>query len=84
VRRPAVEREREVAERIVRGPVVQRARAQRLQLVAVPRPQGHLAHVRAPQGLRRIAARYDKLATNFLAAIQLAAAHRFPGCESGA
>jgi hypothetical protein len=50
----------------------------------LPRPQGHLAHVRAPQGLRRIAARYDKLATNFLAAIQLAAAHRFPGCESGA
>jgi hypothetical protein len=65
VRRLAVEREREVAERIggVRGPVVQRARAQRLQLVVVPRPQGHLAHVRAPQGLRRIAARYDKLAT---------------------
>jgi hypothetical protein len=38
----------------------------------LPQPQGHLAHVRAPQGLRRIAARYDKLATSFLAAIQLA------------
>jgi hypothetical protein len=37
VRRPAVEREREVAERIggVRGPVVHRARTQRLQLVVV-------------------------------------------------
>jgi hypothetical protein len=37
VRRPAVEREREVAQRIggVRGPVVHRARAQRLQLVVV-------------------------------------------------
>ena len=48
--------------------------AKLLQPSAIPRPKRHRAHVLQAEDYRRIATRYDKLATNFLSAVYLAAA----------
>jgi transposase len=44
-----------------------------LLALSLPRPQRHRTHVLPSQDFRRIATRYDRLATNFLAAVCIAA-----------